>query len=346
MRGASTAPHTDRTRTRGKVKKPLAIELFAGLHGWGTELARVGFSVIGFDIVDMCAALGQLRLDGCAIVLQNVLTLHGRQFKDANIIVASPPCQEFSYMAQPWSRGKQIAGALREEVPFPEPYTGSRTIAELTALFNACFRIQREASEASGRYIPMVVENVRGAQPWVGRSRANYGSYHLWGDVESVGGRIIARGGLRFGMETLKARRSVKVEGFNFHQFEKTGRPGGSFQSAAVKVQGLDWSKYGQPGYKAQGFNVVAEQRARAEGRKLPPGHDTFAVNGKPCNKLTDPASGSEGVKQGGNWWHDPDSLSRRHSSKSPARKAASARIAKIPPPLARYIAEAFKPNA
>jgi hypothetical protein len=31
-------------------------------------------------------------------------------------------------------------------------------------------------------------------------------------------------------------------------------------------------------------------------------------------------------------------------SSKSPARKAASARIAKIPFPLAQYIAQVFKP--
>jgi hypothetical protein len=53
-------------------------------------------------------------------------------------------------------------------------------------LFDACFRIQREASEAAGRRIPMVVENVRGAQPWIGRSRWNFGSYHLWGDVPAL----------------------------------------------------------------------------------------------------------------------------------------------------------------
>jgi hypothetical protein len=34
------------------------------------------------------------------------------------------------------------------------------------ALFEACFRIQREACEAAGRHVPMIVENVRGAQPW------------------------------------------------------------------------------------------------------------------------------------------------------------------------------------
>ena len=46
--------------------------------------------------------------------------------------------------------------------------------------------IQREASAAAGHHIPLVVENVRGAIPWVGRSRWNYGSYHLWGDVPAL----------------------------------------------------------------------------------------------------------------------------------------------------------------
>jgi hypothetical protein len=31
-----------------------------------------------------------------------------------------------------------------------------------------------------------VVENVRGAQKWVGRSRWNFGSFHLWGDVPAL----------------------------------------------------------------------------------------------------------------------------------------------------------------
>lgn len=53
-------------------------------------------------------------------------------------------------------------------------------------LFNACFRIQREACEAAGRHIPMIVENVRGAQKWVGPARWNYGSFYLWGDVPAL----------------------------------------------------------------------------------------------------------------------------------------------------------------
>ncbi len=32
----------------------------------------------------------------------------------------------------------------------------------------------------------MVVENVRGAIPWVGRSRWNCGPFHLWGDIPAL----------------------------------------------------------------------------------------------------------------------------------------------------------------
>ncbi len=61
-----------------------------------------------------------------------------------------------------------------------------REMRDLKALFDACFRIQREACEAAGRYIPMVVENVKGAQPWVGRAVWHYGSFYLWGDVPAL----------------------------------------------------------------------------------------------------------------------------------------------------------------
>lgn len=76
-------------------------------------------------------------------------------------------CQAYSYRAMPWKRAKAL--------PPPD-----------NTLFEACFRIQREAMEAAGHFIPLVVENVRGAQKWVGHSRWNYGSFHLWGDVPAL----------------------------------------------------------------------------------------------------------------------------------------------------------------
>jgi hypothetical protein len=98
-----------------------------------------------------------------------VRSIHGSELKDADAIAGSSPCQEFSYRAMPWSRAKALG----------PPVLGME-------LFNAQFRIQREASEAAGRYIPMVVENVRGAQKWVGRAQWHYGSFYLWGDVPAL----------------------------------------------------------------------------------------------------------------------------------------------------------------
>jgi hypothetical protein len=292
----------------GKNAEKLCIDLYCGLGGWAEGFVSEGWSVVGFDIERHC--YGQHRYPA-QLVLQDVLTLHGSQFRDAACIVASPPCQRYSYMAMPFSRGKREASWQRwlRDSPFSTGY-------DLNDLFNACFRIQREASEAAGRRIPLVVENVKGAQLWVGRAKANFGSYYLWGDVESVGGRIVASGALRFGMASVKAARRVKVDGFNFHQHENGG-PGGSFQSAAVA------------GCKTVGH---ANQR------------DGFSHTRHLTNQRESDALKTEGIKQHGSGPEWFDNGIAAHSSKSDSRKAASALIAKIPLELAGYIARVFKP--
>jgi hypothetical protein len=157
--------------------RPPCIDLFCGLGGWAEGFLAEGYDVIGFDIERHDYGTGGYP---GRLVLQDVLTLDGAQFRDAAIIVASPPCQRYSYMALPWKRAKREARWQRWERDSP---FGNFT---LNALFDACFRIQREASEAAGRYIPLVVENVKGAQLWVGRAAWHYGSYYLWGDVPAL----------------------------------------------------------------------------------------------------------------------------------------------------------------
>lgn len=246
--------------------RPLAIDLFCGLGGWTDGLLAEGYDVIGFDIEQH--VYGEQRYPA-QLVVQDVLTLHGSQFRTADLIVASPPCQRYSYMAMPWTRAKAQAAAIRADE------TG-QSLADLNALFNACFRIQREACEAAGRHIPMVVENVRGAQPWVGRAAWNYGSFYLWGDVPALMPPRVTDG--------------LKVPSF---RFDGSGK---SFQTASVKSHGLHHSD-------------------------------------------------DSGTKIGGDWFSDPQSTCRRHGSKSKARKAASAMIAKIPLPLSRHVARVFRPE-
>jgi C-5 cytosine-specific DNA methylase len=138
--------------------------LYGGLGGWAEGLLAEGWTVIGFDIERHC--YGDEKYPGI-LVLQDVTTLHGSQLKDADLIVSSPPCQAYSYRAMPWKRAKAL--------PPPD-----------NTLFEACFRIQREACEAAGRYIPLIVENVRGAEKWIGRAKWHSGSMYFWGDVPTL----------------------------------------------------------------------------------------------------------------------------------------------------------------
>jgi len=404
--------------------KPLAVELFAGSFGWGAGFVAEGYRVVGFDIEHL-PHHGPVP-EGCSLVLQDVLTLHGSQFKDAAVIVASPPCQKYSWLAMPWSRSKsdhsKAAKALRREWETNGPDN---------RLFDACFRIQREAIEArhlqvccgpkrptsspgsehsrqdgervpqargqqveavpdgsvltpearrkpseatamqcDGEcYIPLVIENVRGAQEWVGaafygldawmkstpaerwrmgRSAWNFGSFHLWGDVPAL-------------------------------------MP---ISSKSPKVGGFSWSDFGKPGYKPLAFNGEAERRMREDGQKTQGGSWFRERNGVPqpgirhedrggikgietdratlpdgtggtswfgAGRRADPRDvrrnengeyvNPDGTKIGGDWFSDPKSTCRKHGSRSSARKAASAAIARIPFELARHIAAVYKPR-
>ena len=186
------------------MRYPYVVELFCGSFGWSAGFLEEGIPCVGFDL-EHCDHHGAVP-EGASLVIQDVLTLHGSQFKDALVICASPPCTEYSYMAMPWSRAKKIAEDYR---------SGVRDLKQLTTLFDACFRIQREACEAAGRYIPMVVENVRGAQPWLGPAKARFGSMFLWGDVPAL-------------MPTGKHRKQEADPSWFYDNYENSARRFGS----------------------------------------------------------------------------------------------------------------------
>ena len=260
--------------------RPLAVDLCCGLGGWTDGLLAENYDVIGFDIERH--VYGEHRYPA-QLVIQDIRTLTGHQFRGkVSLIVASPPCQKYSYMAMPWSKAK----ALRRW--YLDPAHPERIVA-LNELFDACVRIGREAE------CPIVIENVRGANEWVGRSRWNFGSFHLWGDVPALMPMTF---------------KGLKVAGFRFDG------NGGSFQTAAVAETGV----------KAPGMNWSDQTRR---------GQDFTRIAGKHA----------AGIKSGGDWFNaDQPSISRMTSSKSPARKAASAMIAKIPEPLSRHIARTYYP--
>lgn len=253
--------------------RPLAIDLCCGLGGWAEGLLIEGYDVIGFDVEQH--VYGEHCYPGL-LVIQNILTLHGSQFRNADLIVASPPCQEYSYMAMPWKRAKAKAAAIRAD-------ESGQKLEVLNRLFNACFRIQKEASLAAGRHIPLVVENVRGAIPWVGRSRWNFGSFHLWGDVPAP-------------------MPSTTVRNFKGSTDKRDGT--GRFTACSLGRQSESRDFFG-PGKSFQSESV-----------------NRYVMNGR---------------KVGMDWFGNRD------NSKSKARKMTSAMIAKIPLPLSRQIAMAYR---
>jgi hypothetical protein len=335
--------------------KPLAIDLYCGLGGWAEGFLAEGYDVIGFDTERHDYGTGGYPGQ---LVLQDVLTIHGSQFKNAAVIVASPPCQKYSYMAMPWSKAKALAAWYRENL--------ERQV-ELNQLFNACFRIQCEASEAAGWHIPLIVENVKGAQPWVGRAQAHFGSFYLWGDVGQVGNRVVVLNGPLRDIGIRPRSRAQKCPGF---RFDGSGK---SFQSESVRVaesgakspagngsnplwKDREVARYAHPTpeeAEKQGFKLPGQNWSRfAKAGEISPhwrmeaGRKQEPIPGCNGGWFGDYQAQKEAIKQGGDWFgkNCESSMSRLYGSKSAKRKAASAQIAKIPFPLAQHIARCFRP--
>ena len=299
--------------------KPVVYDLFCGLGGWTEAFLAEGYRAVGFDIERHDYGTGGYPGE---LILRDIRSIHGSELKDAAVIVASPPCQAYSYRAMPWKRAKAL--------PPPD-----------NTLFNECFRIQREASEAAGHYIPLIVENVRGAQKWVGRAQWNYGSFYLWGDVPALMPPIASREIMKRGV-THRSSGETNWHGFKL-QSEKGRRTdvgkGARFTTRDCGVEKM---------YLPNNLRLPESEYESSTGeQQLPnPQLEPVSIPGLPSSQSALYADrDNEGVKQHGSghiWYRTGNGAM---SSKSSARKAASAMIAKIPYPLALHIAQTFKPR-
>lgn len=291
--------------------RPLAIDLFCGLGGWTEGLLAEGYRVIGFDNERHC--YGEARYPA-QLVIQDVLTLHGSQFKDAALIVASPPCQAYSYRAMPWKKAKSL--------PPPD-----------NTLFEACFRIQREAEDAAGHPIPMVVENVCGAQKWVGRARWHYGSFYLWGDMPAL--MPIVRKHVKvptMGAGWYPPDHPKHVTGLAFNGHAERNLRRRTDVGNGVRFTSRDYGIESRTAQCIHGKHRSDECRDCGIWRQYPP-----------QNTIANAQDGRKQKGSGAAWWRGEVGSK---SSKSSKRRAASAQIAKIPFELARHIARAWKPEA
>ena len=134
------------------------LDLCCGLGGWAEGFIAEGFDVVGVDLADF-----HNQYPG-RFIQADLLTWEEWRWMEALGIVgvvASPPCEEFSRWSMPWTRTKNP----------PEPDL---------RLWDRCEFIAKESG------VPLIIENVKGAQQFKGRSKMNSGPFHLWGDVPAL----------------------------------------------------------------------------------------------------------------------------------------------------------------
>jgi len=135
------------------MDRDVCLDLCCGRGGWATGFSAVGYRVIGVDIVPQPGYPGEF-------ILQDVRTLDGSRWRGfVDVIVASPPCLEFSRHDQPWTRKRNP----------PEP-----SLELIHTIYHLRDQIQPKF---------FILENVRGAQKWLGRATIHRGPYYLWGGV-------------------------------------------------------------------------------------------------------------------------------------------------------------------
>ena len=236
------------------MSKPVCIDLYCGLGGWAEGFLAEGYDVIGYDIEKHDYGTGgypgELRI-------KDVLDITAEEIRELNprVIVASPPCQEPSYRAMPWSRAK----ALNCKPP-----------TNFLCLFYACFKLAQDVGA------PVIVENVRGAVPWVGPEAWNFGAYYLWGDVPALMPITAKRGVMKAGV-THRSNGATnfhgyKTQGQNWNRFKESGEvsPEFRYQGDGIK-QGGDWFNDSEPSIsRLYGSKSTKRKAASAMIAKIP----------------------------------------------------------------------------
>ena len=135
------------------------LDLYCGLGGWAKGLMDTGHDVIGYDIMDFSKEYpGRL-------VQTDLLKCYS--FPDADVIVASPPCTEFSKASFP----KTWKSVMNNP---PDIKTALK-------LFNRVYEI---IEIVKPKYY--AIENVRGAQKFIGRADYHFGSRYIWTNLKNL----------------------------------------------------------------------------------------------------------------------------------------------------------------
>jgi hypothetical protein len=134
------------------MSHPLMIDLCCGNGGWTKGFLAEGWDCIGYDIEPQPNYPGRF-------VQRSILDLKVWELELADFICVSTPCQQFSRFQ------------MRNFFPNP-PHPG-----EGIKLFYHALRICEESG------VLFIVENVRAAQQFVGKSITHCGPFYFWGNA-------------------------------------------------------------------------------------------------------------------------------------------------------------------
>jgi hypothetical protein len=140
-----------------------ALDLFAGKLGWSKAFVARGCTVVAVDLIVPAEIPEGVVFRQMDVLKINLIMI--RQWEEElggkfNFACASSPCQEFA---------KTCKGGMACFYPnAPYPQQGI-----------ALFSHTRSLLESMG--IPYVMENVRGAEQWIGDANKHAGPFYLWG---------------------------------------------------------------------------------------------------------------------------------------------------------------------
>lgn len=134
------------------------IDLYCGLGGWATGFIERGIDITGYDIVDFSADYPG------KFVKADLLTYN--DFVEADVIVSSPPCIDFSKASFP--------PTWKSVIRFPPNVENGKK------LFNRVYEI---VDIVKPKYY--IIENVKGAQKFMGKARTHIGSRYFYGNFPS-----------------------------------------------------------------------------------------------------------------------------------------------------------------
>jgi len=87
-------------KEREKITTPFkCLDLFCGLGGWSIGFHKEGFEVLGVEINPEIAKLYPFEC-----LVKDVREINGKDFRDFEVIVGSPPCRDFSVFADRFSK--------------------------------------------------------------------------------------------------------------------------------------------------------------------------------------------------------------------------------------------------